>query len=78
MKLATVVRHQWRVELEFWPRCAGVQARSAACARLLVFNSVAAFFLRFFEMWEVWCAIALGVRVPLCLGVALARLRSAL
>ena len=29
VKSATVVRHQWRVELEFWPRCAGVQARSA-------------------------------------------------
>ena len=50
---------------------------SAACARLLVFNSVAAFFLRFCEVWEVWCTIVLGVRVPLCIGVAvLARLRS--
>ena len=55
-----------------------VQARSAACARLLLFNSLAALFLRFCEVWEVWCAIVLGVRVPLCLGVSLARLRSPL
>ena len=58
-------------------RCAGVQARSVACGRLLVFNSVAALFLRFCEVWDVWCAVVLDVRVPLCLGVdVLARLRS--
>ena len=31
------------------------------------------------ELWAVWCAITMGVRVPLCLGVAvLPRLRSPL
>ena len=70
--LSRVPRTRWK------SKCAGVQARSGACARLLVFNSVAALFLRFCEMSEVWCAIVLGVRVPLCLGVALARLRSPL